>query len=74
MGLQKGHHVMVSRECKVEFKIGGYKDEVLCDVIPMVVCHVLLGRPWKYDRNVVHDGRKKIIPLRRMGVNICYFQ
>jgi hypothetical protein len=35
---------MVSQQCQVEFKIGGYKDEILCDVIPMDVCHILLGR------------------------------
>jgi hypothetical protein len=56
--LQKGHQVNVTKQCLVEFKIGGYKDEILCDVIPMDVCHLLLGRPWKYDRNVIHDGRK----------------
>jgi hypothetical protein len=42
--LQKGHQVMVSQQCKVEFKIGGYKDEILCDAILMDVCHILLGR------------------------------
>jgi hypothetical protein len=30
----------------MEFQIGTYKDQVLCDVMPMDVCHVLLGRPW----------------------------
>jgi hypothetical protein len=65
--LQKGHQVMVSRQCKVEFKIGGYRDEILCDVIPMDVCHVLLGRPWKYDRNVIHDGRKNTYTLEKNG-------
>jgi len=44
--LQKGHQVMISRQCKVDFNIGGYIDEVLCDVIPMDVCHILLGRTW----------------------------
>jgi hypothetical protein len=44
--LKKGHHVNVTKQCLVEFKIGGYKDEILCDVIPMDVCHLLLGRPW----------------------------
>jgi hypothetical protein len=44
--LQKGHQVMVTQQCKVEFKIGGYKDEIMCDIIPMDVCHILLGRPW----------------------------
>jgi hypothetical protein len=55
--LQKGHKVNATKQCLVEFKIVGYKDEILCDVIPMDVCHLLLGRPWKYDRNVIHDGR-----------------
>jgi hypothetical protein len=43
--LQKGHQVNVTKQCLVEFKIGGYKDEILCDVIPMDVCHLFLGRP-----------------------------
>jgi hypothetical protein len=43
--LQKGHQVMVSQQFQVEFKIGGYRDEILCDVILMDVCHILLGRP-----------------------------
>jgi hypothetical protein len=43
--LQKGNHVMVAKQCLVEFKIEGYRDEILCDVIPMDVCHILLGRP-----------------------------
>jgi hypothetical protein len=43
--LQKGHQVMVTNQCLVEFKIGGYRDEILCNVIPMDVCHILLGRP-----------------------------
>jgi hypothetical protein len=43
--MQKGHLVMITKQCLVEIKIGGYKDEILCDVIPMDVCHILLGRP-----------------------------
>jgi hypothetical protein len=65
--LQKGHEVNVTKQCLVEFKIGGYKDEILCDVIPMYVCHLLLGRPWKYDRNVIHDGRKNTYTLEKNG-------
>jgi hypothetical protein len=55
--LQKGHQVTVTKQCLVEFKIGGYNDKILCDDIPMDVFHLLLGIPWKYDRNVIHDGR-----------------
>jgi hypothetical protein len=43
--LHKGHQVTIIKQCMVEFKIGGYMDEILCDVIPMDLCHVLLGRP-----------------------------
>jgi hypothetical protein len=65
--LQKGHQVNVTKQCLVEFKIGGYKDEILCDVIPMDVFHLLLGRLWKYDRNVIHDGRKNTYTLEKNG-------
>jgi len=41
---------------KSTFAIGKYKDEILCDVVPMEATHILLGRPWQYDRQVLHDG------------------
>lgn len=47
----------VHRQVMIKFKIGKYRDEVLCDVVPMQACHVLLGRPWKHDRSTKHDGR-----------------
>jgi hypothetical protein len=65
--LQKGHQVNVTKQCLVEFKIGGYKYEIICDVIPMDVCHLLVGRPWKYDMNVIHDGRKNTCTLENNG-------
>jgi hypothetical protein len=65
--LQKGHQVNVTKQCLVEFKIGGYKDEILCDVIPMDVCHLFLGRPWQYDRNVIQDGRNNTYTLEKNG-------
>lgn len=36
---------------------GKYKDSIWCDVVPMDVFHVLLGRPWQFNRCVIHDGR-----------------
>jgi len=44
--LQKGHQIIVTGQCKVEIQIGMYKDVILCNVMPMDVCHVLLGRLW----------------------------
>ena len=37
-------------------RISKYKDEVLYDVVPMEATHILLGRPWQFDRKVFHDG------------------
>ena len=30
----------------------------MCDVVPMEASHVLLGRPWQFDRKAHHDGHK----------------
>jgi hypothetical protein len=65
--LQKGHQVTVTKQCLVEFKIGGYNDKILYDVIPMDVCHIFLGIPWQYDRNVIHDGRMNTYTLEKNG-------
>ena len=46
----------VTKQVLVPFRIGKYKDEVLCDVVPMQAGHLLLGRPWQFDRRVHHDG------------------
>ena len=57
--LQKANDVKVSKRALVPFSIGtSYKDKVWCDVVLMDACHILLGRPWEYDRHVTHDGRK----------------
>ena len=33
----------------------------------MDVCHLLLGRPWQYDINLIHDGRKNTYTLEKNG-------
>ena len=40
----------------VSFSVGKYEDEVLCDVVPIQVGHLLLGRPWQFDRKVKHES------------------
>ena len=50
--------VKVNKKVRVSFSIGRNKDEVLCDVVPMHVGHILLGRPWQFDRKVNHDEFK----------------
>ena len=40
----------------MSFSIRRYQDKILCDVVPMHASHLLLGKPWQYDRRVKHDG------------------
>ncbi|XP_034892461.1 uncharacterized protein [Populus alba] len=55
--LDKKNDVTVSRRSLVSFSIGTtYKDQIWCDVVSMDACHLLLGRPWLYDRHVLYDG------------------
>jgi hypothetical protein len=58
---------MITKLFFIEINIGGYRDEILCGVIPMDVCHVLLGIPWKFLRNFIHDGRKNTYTLEKNG-------
>ena len=60
--------MLVNEQCQVEFQIGTYKDHGLCDVMPMDVCHVLLGRPWKFDKKVIYDGRENIFTFEKHGM------
>lgn len=47
----------VTHKVSVPFSIDGYEDKVECDVVTMHICHILLGRPWQFDRNVTHQER-----------------
>jgi len=44
--LSESGNVKIQHTVSVYFKIGAYEDTIECDVVPMTVCHMLLGRPW----------------------------
>ena len=48
--------IKVNSQALISFTLGKYKDEVLCDVVPMHAGDILIGRPWQYDRKVTFDG------------------
>ena len=54
--LSKDGEVQVRQQVEVDISIGKYNDKVLCDVVPMEASHILLGRPWKFDKRANHDG------------------
>lgn len=69
--LQKDNEIKVNQRCLVSFSIGqNYRDEVWCDVAPMDACHLLLGRPWQYDRRTIHDGYKNTYTFIKDGFKV----
>ncbi|XP_057526371.1 uncharacterized protein LOC130805605 [Amaranthus tricolor] len=57
----------VSRQCLVSMTLGTYVDDILCDVLEMDACHLLLGRPWQYDKKTTHNGYTNTYTLRHNG-------
>ncbi|KAI3425504.1 PUA domain-containing protein [Psidium guajava] len=69
--LKKRNEMKVSKRCLVQLSIGKkYTDEVWCDVIPMDACHILLGRPWQFDRKTQHDGFRNTYTFKKDGRTI----
>lgn len=66
-------NLMVQKQARVEFSIGEYKDAVLCDVVSLEVCHLLLGRPWQFDRKAIHDGFTNQICFNLTGRRVTLF-
>ena len=64
------HTLSVTQRCLVSIQMRDYKDEIYCDVLPMDVAHVLLGRPWLYDLNVTNFGKNNIYLFKYKGKNI----
>ena len=54
----------------IAFAIGKYSDEILCDVVPMHASHLLLGRPWQFDRKAIHDGFRNRFTIVKDGKTI----
>ncbi|XP_052874540.1 uncharacterized protein LOC108481594 [Gossypium arboreum] len=68
--LNDGGELKVTKQVLVSFSIGKYSDEVLCDVVPMHAGHLLLGRPWQFDRRVMHDGYTNRYSFKHLGKNV----
>ena len=62
------HTLHVAQKC-LSIQMEDYKDEIYCDVVPMDVAHVLLGRPWLYNLNVTNFGIDKIYSFKYKGKN-----
>lgn len=61
----------VTHKVRGIFSVGDYTDMVICDVLPMDVCHLLLGRPWQYDHGATHDERSNTYSFWIIENNMC---
>eukprot|EP00253_Pinus_taeda_P015315 PITA_15315 len=64
--LHQGRDHRVSQQCRLPYNIKPFTDEVLCDISPLEVCDVLLGKPCLWKRHAVYESRPRavIITLR----------
>ena len=74
--------IAIKERCVVPLQFLAYKAKIWCDMIPMDVRHIILGRPWLYDLDVIFHGRsnscsfmfegKKIVlnPLKLKPIDI----
>ncbi|VVA41639.1 PREDICTED: gag-pol poly, partial [Prunus dulcis] len=60
----------VTERCLVPLQLGPCHEQLYCDILPMSVAHVLLGRPWLYDRRVKSCGRENTYTFPHEGKNI----
>jgi hypothetical protein len=68
--LNNSGSIKIAQRLRVPFKVGEYVDTIECDVAPMTVCHLLLGRPWQYDRSTLHCGRTNQYTIKWKGKNL----
>lgn len=65
--------IPVSKRCLVPISYGRYKDSIYCDVVSMNVTHMLLDRPWLFDRDVFHCGKENTFHFIWEGNDITLY-
>ena len=51
----------------MDFQIGKYKDQVLCDIANMSSFHMLLDGPWQCGCRHMHDCVRNVITIVKDG-------
>lgn len=65
---RKGSEVPITSRCLVKFTIGNtIEDEAWCDVVPTDAWHILLGRPWLFDKDMMHSTKANTYSFYKDG-------
>jgi hypothetical protein len=59
--LREGSDIHVNQQCHLSYDINPFKEEVLCDISPLEVCDVLLGKPYLWKCRVVYESRPRSV-------------
>ncbi|KAL3520030.1 hypothetical protein ACH5RR_018179 [Cinchona calisaya] len=57
----------VTEKVNISFTIGKYSDKVVCDVAPLLTCHLQLGQLWELSKNGFYDSYTKAYHLCKKG-------
>nr|KYP42069.1 Transposon Ty3-G Gag-Pol polyprotein [Cajanus cajan] len=68
--INKERGIVVNQQVNIPISIGKYKDEVLCDIVPLDASNILLGRPWQFDKKTIHEGLTNKISFHHLGKKI----
>ncbi|PKA47968.1 hypothetical protein AXF42_Ash016315 [Apostasia shenzhenica] len=66
--------IPVTQRCLVPIQLGTYSKKIWCDVLLMNIANVLLGRPWIYDRDMIHYDRSNtyVFTFKRKKVKLNF--
>ena len=59
-------------QSRVPLRVSTHDDIVLCDVLPMKMGSIILGRPWLYDHDVQHAGRANTCSFMHRGRKVVW--
>ncbi|PKA48827.1 hypothetical protein AXF42_Ash021250 [Apostasia shenzhenica] len=59
--------IEVKHWCRVPISFNSYQEDIWCDVLPMEVGSVILGRPWLYNLDVTLFGRSNSCAFKYNG-------
>ncbi|XP_078446576.1 uncharacterized protein LOC144715514 [Wolffia australiana] len=65
--------IPVKMQCYVPLKMCTYDEKILCDVLPMKIGSIILGRPWLYDHDVQLSGRANMCSFIYGGRRLIWY-
>jgi hypothetical protein len=55
--LIQGRDICVNQQCLLSYGIKPFKDEVVCDVSPLEVSGVILGKPYMWKLHAIYESQ-----------------